>query len=420
MFRLYTLILYLLVPYVLIRLYYLGTKNPEYRKRWSERFGITPSSGINRRIIWVHAVSVGEIQASKPLIEFLLSNFHQFQVLITTTTPTGAETASQLFGDSVLHRYFPYDLPFVVSRFLKIFNPILLIILETEIWPNLYQQCSDLEIPITLINARLSKRSLNGYNLLKKLTRQALECTSLIAAQSEEDADRFKLLGVSTEKVAVMGNLKFDIKLPHSIFEEAEVVRRLFSNRPVWIAASTHEGEEKIILTALGDILKSIPESLLVIAPRHPHRFERIVELCEKNGYETVLYSNSSQYSSDTQIFILDTLGRLPTYYGASDIAFVGGSLVPNGGHNMLEPACLGVPVITGSHLFNFREISTLLTEADALIKVANYSELAETVVRLLNDANLRFNMGERAKQVINKNQGAIEKISAAVTVYLQ
>ena len=412
MLRLYTLILHLFVPYVLIRLYYLGTKNPEYWKRWPERFGSTPSTGINRRIIWVHAVSVGEIQASRPLIEFLLSDFHQYQVLITTTTPTGAETASQFFGDSVLHRYFPYDLPVVISRFLKVFNPKLLIILETEIWPNLYQKCRDLDIPIALINARLSKRSLNGYNLLKKLTRQSLECASLIATQSKEDADRFVSLGVSIDKVKVMGNLKFDIKLPQSIFEEAELVRRLFSNRPVWIAASTHEGEEKIILAALSVILKSIPESLLIIAPRHPHRFQQVIELCEKYGYKTELYSNSHRYESSTQIFILDTLGKLLVYYGVSDIAFVGGSLVSSGGHNMLEPAYLGLPVITGSHLFNFREISEMLIEADALIMIAGNDELAKAVIRLFNDANLRINMGERARQVIKRNQGTIDRIS--------
>ena len=412
MYFTYSLVLYLFVPLVFVRLLWLGTKNPEYLKRWRERFGYLPGVNISKPLIWLHAVSVGEVQAAKPLVEQLLKKYPDFQLLITTTTPTGAATVKQGFGERVLHYYFPYDLPFAVSRFLKKTEPRILIVMETEIWPNLYRQCRQSHIPVALINARLSERSSIGYRRFPGLTRRTLQQTALIAAQTGTDAERFLSLGASPDVVKITGNLKFDILQPHSISEKAQVLRRFFSvNRTIWIAASTHEGEEKIIIDAFKEVLERDKNCLLIIAPRHPERFQAVAELCEKSGFNTVKHSEKENYTANTQVYILDALGELPAYYATSDISFVGGSLVPSGGHNMLEPASLGVPIICGGYLFNFVEVADLLKRESALLIVSNAREMADTVYKLLCDANLRHSMGERARKVVFENQGTINKV---------
>lgn len=412
MYFAYSLVLYLCIPLVFVRLLWLGSKNPSYLRRWPERFGFLPDLNITKPLIWLHAVSVGEVQAAKPLAEQLLKKYSRHQLLITTTTPTGALTVKQIFGGRVLHFYFPYDLPHSVSRFLKNIRPQLLIIMETEIWPNLYRQCHEKNIPVALINARLSERSNIGYRRFPRLTGLTLQHAALIATQTKTDADRFLSLGADPDIVKITGNLKFDILQPHSISEKAQVLRRFFSvNRAIWIAASTHEGEEKIILDAFREVLKRDKHCLLIIAPRHPERFQAVTDLCEKTGFNTVKNSEKENYSASTQVYVLDVLGELPAYYATSDISFVGGSLVPSGGHNMLEPASLGVPIICGRNLFNFVEVADLLKKENALFLVSTATELAETVDKLLSDADLRHNMGERARKVFRGNQGTINKV---------
>ena len=412
MYFIYSFILYLFVPLVLARLLWLGSKNPDYLKRWPERFGFLPDLHLSKPLIWLHAVSVGEAQAAKPLVEQLLKKYSDYQFLITTTTPTGALTVRQLFGDRVVHFYFPYDLPFSVSRFLKQTNPRLLIVMETEIWPNLYRQCYEKKIPVALINARLSERSSIGYKRLSGLTGRTLQYAALIATQTKLDAERFLSLGANPDAVRVTGNLKFDILQPHSISEKAQVLRRFFSvNRTIWIAASTHEGEEKIVLEAFKEVLNTDGSCLLIMAPRHPERFQTVADLCEKMGFNTVKNSEKENYSTATQVYVLDVLGELPAFYATSDVSFVGGSLVASGGHNMLEPASLGVPVICGEYLFNFVEVAELLKKENALLLVSTAKELAETVNKLLGDANLRHGMGEKARKVVLENQGTINKV---------
>ena len=412
MYFIYSFILYLFVPLVLARLLWLGSKNPDYLKRWPERFGFLPDLHLSKPLIWLHAVSVGEAQAAKPLVEQLLKKYSDYQFLITTTTPTGALTVRQLFGDRVVHFYFPYDLPFSVSRFLKQTNPRLLIVMETEIWPNLYRQCYEKKIPVALINARLSERSSIGYKRLSGLTGRTLQYAALIATQTKLDAERFLSLGANPDAVRVTGNLKFDILQPHSISEKAQVLRRFFSvNRTIWIAASTHEGEEKIVLEAFKEVLNTDGSCLLIMAPRHPERFQTVADLCEKMGFNTVKNSEKENYSTATQVYVLDVLGELPAFYATSDVSFVGGSLVASGGHNMLEPASLGVPVICGEYLFNFVDVAELLKKENALLLVSTAKELAETVNKLLGDANLRHGMGEKARKVVLENQGTINKV---------
>ena len=408
----YSLVLSIFAPFVLIRLLWLGTKNPDYLKRWPERFGFLPDLHITKPLIWLHAVSVGEVQAAKPLVEQLLKRHPDRQILITTTTPTGVATVKQLFGERVFQLYFPYDLPLSISRFLRKTKPKLLIVMETEIWPNLYQQCHEKDIPIALINARLSERSSTGYKRFPRLAARTLQYVSLISAQTKADAERFLLLGANPDVVSVAGNLKFDVTQPHSIGEKGQVLRRFFSvNRAIWIAASTHEGEEKIVLEAFEEVLIHDKSCLLILAPRHPERFQAITDLCKKAGFNTARHSEKEQYSGATQIYVLDTLGELPAFYATSDISFVGGSLVPTGGHNMLEPASLGIPIICGEYLFNFVEVADLLKSENALILVATAKELAEAVIKLLSDANLRHSMGERARKVFFGNQGSINNI---------
>ncbi|MBI4005382.1 MAG: lipid IV(A) 3-deoxy-D-manno-octulosonic acid transferase [Gammaproteobacteria bacterium] len=417
---LYSAVLYLLIPLVFVRLIWSSVRNPDYWKRWHERFGYCPVLEDRRPVLWIHAVSVGEVHATKPLINQLLKDYPQYQLLITTMTPTGALSVQQNFSDTVKHRYLPYDLPGSVKRFISRIQPMLFVVMETELWPNLFHYCRAKAIPVILANARMSVQSTKGYAHLPQLARKTLSDISLIAAQSKADADRLIQLGAPPDNVTVMGNLKFDIKLPYSLVEQSQSLRRDLSvNRPAWIAASTHEGEEKIILDAFASVLKQHHHCLLIIAPRHPERFNNVVELCEKYGYQTVRKSEEVRCDEHIQVFVLDTLGELPMFYAASDIAFIGGSLVPIGGHNMLEPASLGVPVIIGPYVHNFMEISQLLQDSGAAWTVSDAEQLADKVNQLLADANLRHNAGEKGRQMVETNRGSINRLMQSLQPYL-
>jgi len=395
-------------------------RNPDYWKRWWERFGYSPVLGDVRPVLWIHAVSVGEVHATKPLINQLLKDYPQYQILITTMTPTGALSVQQNFADTVKHRYLPYDLPGSVKRFITRIQPRLFVVMETELWPNLFYYCGVRSIPVILANARMSEKSTRGYMRLSILTRKTLTDISWIAAQSQADADRLIRLGAVPDRVTVTGNLKFDIKLPYSLVEQSESLRRKLSvNRPVWIAASTHEGEENIILDAFANVLNEHRQCLLIIAPRHPERCNKVVELCEKHGYQTMRKSQAVSFNKHMQVFVLDTLGELPMFYAASDIAFIGGSLVSAGGHNMMEPASLGVPVIIGPYVHNFMEISQLLQESGAAWIVSDAEQLAGKVNELLADANLRHSAGEKGRKIVETNRGGTNLLMRNLQPYL-
>ena len=419
--RIYSFFLYLIVPFVVLRLFWLSFRNPDYRRRWKERFGFPDKITSHDKVIWLHAVSVGEVQASRPLVNALLDEYPDYRILITTMTPTGADCVKQYFADSVTHLYLPYDLPVSVKHFISVIDPSILIVMETELWPNLFHYCQVKNIPVIVANARMSEKSAKGYQRFSSLTRSTLENISLVIAQGKKDAERMIMLGADEDKVIVTGNLKFDIHLPHSVTEQAQALRRYFSvNRPVWIAASTHAGEEKIILDAFDKVLQQHPQCLLVIAPRHPQRSARLRELCAKRNLKVLSKSDNKECDEDVKIFILDTLGELPMYYAAADVAFVGGSLTETGGHNMLEPACLGLPVIMGPHVFNFQEISQLLLDEGAAWKVTNMDELSGRVSSLLGDANLRHSTGERGRNIVLKNRGNVEKIMELISGFFK
>ena len=407
---LYSALLSLALPLALIRLWLRGLRNPAYRRRWRERLGAIDSMGEGR-VIWVHAVSVGEAQAAQPLIRRLLHDYPQYRVLVTTTTPTGHDQVNRLFGEAVEHRYFPYDLPGILNRYLERVNPVLLLVMETEIWPNLAAECARRSIPLMLVNGRLSARSARGYARLRSLVAETLRCFDRIAVQAPADAERFAALGAPQERIVVTGNLKFDIRLPSSVGEQAEVLRLSWGlDRPAWVAASTHEGEEQQVLAAHARVLEHFPQAVLVLVPRHPERFDAVAGLVRRQGYRFRRRSVDSLGAEDIQVFIGDTMGELPVFLRASDIAFVGGSLVPIGGHNVLEPAALGVPVVFGPHMFNFAAIGELFLDRRAAIQVTDVSTLAEVLMQCLGDPGRRAEIGEAGRRLVEENRGALDR----------
>lgn len=412
---LYTLSLYLLLPFVLLRLLRRGLRAPAYLRRWPERFGRfphTPPPGA----IWIHAVSVGETIAAFPLVRALQHRHPQRPIIFTTTTPTGSERVTREFGAGVLHGYLPYDLPGAVARFLARTRPALAVILETELWPNMYAACSARHIPLIVANARLSARSAAGYRRVARLARATLEQVALVAAQGEADAERFLALGAPRDRVRVTGNLKFDLAVAPDIMERGQTLRDGWGrHRPVWIAASTHEGEEALVLAAHARARGQIPDLLLLLVPRHPERFDRAAELCRASGMPVVRRSEQRPCAPDTAVYLGDSMGELMLLYAAADIAFVGGSLVPSGGHNPLEPAALARPVLHGPHVFNFAEISRLLREAGGSREVNDAGELAGTVVDLLRHPEQAADMGKRAHGVVLLNRGALERLLGIV-----
>ncbi|MEW8627344.1 MAG: lipid IV(A) 3-deoxy-D-manno-octulosonic acid transferase [Candidatus Thiodiazotropha sp.] len=412
---LYTLLLMLLAPLYPLRLFWRARKAPAYRERWLERFGVfDPPEG--QEGIWIHAVSVGEVQAIAPLVGRLLDRYPDHRLLITTTTPTGADRVKALFGNDVAHRYAPVDLPWVVERYLQAYRPRLLILVETEIWPNLIYHAKRERIPTLLANARMSVRSARGYHKLAGLTRQALRNLTLIAPHAEADAERFHTLGARPEQLEVIGSIKYDIHLPGSLLERADVLRREWgAARPVWIAASTHEGEDELVLQAHMEVRRHIGDALLVLVPRHPERFDRVAQLVEESGFSLVKRSQQACCDEETGVFLGDTMGELTLFIGASDAAFIGGSLVPHGGHNILEAAAQGVAVVFGPHMFNFNEIKELFMQQQAAIEVESAEALAEQITQWLSDASERSRIGEAGRELVDKNRGALDRLTRLI-----
>jgi 3-deoxy-D-manno-octulosonic-acid transferase len=417
--RLYSALWYLLFPVVVGRLLWRSLRLPAYRRRFRERLGYAARSD-GAAPVWVHAVSVGEAQAAVPLVRTLRGRYPGIPVAMTTMTPTGAERVRQALGETVKHSYVPYDMPGAVSRFLDRVRPRMVILVETELWPNLIHFAARRGVPVVLVNARLSARSAARYAWAGSLVRSMLRDLSALACQAEPDAQRFAALGVDPKATCVTGNVKFDLKLAASLREEAAVVRREWGvSRPVWVAASTHEGEEDQVLTAAARVKETFPDCLLVLVPRHPERFGRVASLCRRRGHQVVLRSEKRLCRAETDVFLGDSMGELPLFYAASDVAFVGGSLVPVGGHNVVEPAALGMPVLFGPHVFNFESICAMLREAGVGTVVGDAAALAAEVTTYLGDADLRHAAGERARALADANRGALEAVLKVLTPFL-
>jgi 3-deoxy-D-manno-octulosonic-acid transferase len=408
---LYIWLLRLLLPLVLVRLCWRGMSNPDYWKRIKERFGfIAPLS--TARVIWIHAVSVGEVRATVPLVRELMSRYPDYTILITTMTPTGSAQVRQLFDDSVAHCYVPYDYPSAVSRFLDRTRPALAIIMETELWPNIFHLCRERSIPVFVTNVRLSLPSTHKYRRFAGLVRATLQQVNRFAAQSHADAERLYSLGAAPESVEVTGSIKFELNGGASLRESAEVLRLAWGQgRPVWLAASTHASEEEMVLAALVE-LKQQPrfvDMLLVLVPRHPERFSSVAKLCRKQGFQTALRSETpGAVDPAVEILVGDTMGELPLFFAAADCAFIGGSLVPIGGHNLLEASAVGKPVVFGPHMFNFQEISLMTLERGAGVQIRTPAQLAPAVSDFLGNANRRDRAGEAGRKMVEENRGAL------------
>ncbi len=401
--RLYTILLWLLLPYVFFHLLWRARRQPEYLQHVAERFGFY-SASINKPIIWLHTVSVGETRAAASLIQRLREKYPGHQLLLTHTTPTGRAASAQLYGDDVLRVYLPYDYPFAVKYFLRHFRPSIGILLETEIWFNLIHACHAEKIPLLFLNVRLSEKSAARYARYPNLVRQGLRELSAIAAQSEADAARLTALGA--HNVTVMGNLKFDIEPPLAMLELGARLRTQFGlGRKIFLAASTRAGEEVLLL----DVLKQadIPHLLTVIVPRHPQRFDKVAALLTRHGIRFQRRSEGRAVAPETQVVLGDSMGEMFAYYAACDLAFIGGSLLPFGGQNLIEACAVGKPVLIGPHTYNFVQASENAVENGAARRVRDTTELAQTLQNLLAHPEQMAAIGNAGLRFVNANRGA-------------
>ena len=409
MLYIYNLLLYLILPLLPLRLWWKSRKNRDYRHRILERFASFNFPAL-KSSIWVHAVSVGEAIAAAPLIRKLIETYPNEIIVVTTMTPTGAQQIQKLFPQ-ILQLYVPYDYPFIVKRFLKHIKPKILLLMETELWPNILYYSAQRKVPIILANARLSVKSFTQYKKVAGFIRSVLNHINLVLAQSKIDAKRFLALGLDSKKIVITGNIKFDLKVPNNICQQAKQLRNIWHNRPTWVAASTHPGEEAKILAAAKIVQQTLPDSLLILVPRHLERFTTVFTLALDQGFNVTRYTELQKYSPATNIVLGDVMGQLLLFYGASDVAFVGGSLITWGGHNLLEPAALAKPVLSGPNLSAFLKISQLLTAANALIIVADEKTLAQNVIQLFQNQQLREQLGTAALDVVEQHRGATAKI---------
>ncbi|MFI3218408.1 MAG: lipid IV(A) 3-deoxy-D-manno-octulosonic acid transferase [Methylococcales bacterium] len=407
---LYSAVFYLIIPFVLLRLYWRGFKTPHHRLRWNERFALY-SEQYPQGVIWFHAVSVGEVEALFPLVTQMKTLHSDSPILITTMTPTGSARVKAVLGDTVTHVYVPYDLPDAINRFMTHFKPKLAVMIETEIWPNLFAHCGKNNIPLYIVNARIAAKSVSNYQKLSALIHPALAHVLLIATQTQADAERFIAIGGIKDKVKNLGNIKFDVEIaPETIAQGLRLKTDLFNERFVWLIASTHKDEEAIFLE-LYDTLKShIPELLLVIVPRHQQRFTDVKKLCEARN-PTVIRSNNAPVTAKTDIYVVDSIGELKMFYAAADIAFVGGSMVAAGGHNILEAAAVGVPVLFGAFMTNFQDIADGVLKQQAAIQCQTKEDVVQAVLSLYQQPIYRAELIANGKTFIRDNQGTVIRI---------
>ena len=421
---LYILAVYLAAPLVSVVMLWRGLRDRSYWRNFGERFGF--GERFAPEGIWVHAVSVGEVQASAALVTTLRERYPAVPVVVTTLTPTGAERARALFKDRAQVCYIPFDLPGAVRRFFNRVQPRLAVIFETELWPNLYRECGRRRVPLVLASARISPRSVRRYRKLGSLFRDALSSGIVVAAQAEGDADRFRSLGSDPDRTHITGNIKFDFSVPVDTAHRGAGLRELYAaSRPMWVAGSTHSGEEEIVLEAHRLVRATHPRALLALVPRHPPRFDEVAQLMQRDGIRFVRRTHKAAdragaAAATADVLLVDTLGELLDFYAAADVAFVGGSLVPIGGHNLLEPAALARPILTGPHNSNSEDIARLLVARGAAEIVSDAAELGARVVELLSDPAERERRGRLGQDCIDSNRGALAKLLGLIEPLLR
>jgi len=407
---LYSAVFYLIIPFVLFRLYWRGFKTPHHRLRWNERFALY-NQQYPQGVIWFHAVSVGEVEALFPLVKQMQTLHSDSPILITTMTPTGSARVKAVLGESVAHVYVPYDLPDAVYRFMRCFKPKLAVMIETEIWPNLFTYCGKNNIPLYIVNARIAARSVANYQKMSALIHPALAHVDLIATQTEADAEHFIAIGGSKDKVKNLGNIKFDVEISQDTIDQGlQLKAELFKDRFVWLIASTHKDEEAIFLQLYPPLKAKIPELLLVIVPRHQQRFAEVKRICEAE-LTTVMRSSNARVNTQTDLYVVDSIGELKMFYAAADIAFVGGSMVAAGGHNILEAAAVGVPVLFGPYMTNFKEIADGVLKQQAAIQSQTTEDVVQAVFELYQQPDYRAALIARGKAFIRDNQGTVIRI---------
>ncbi|MYM68940.1 3-deoxy-D-manno-octulosonic acid transferase [Pseudoduganella sp. FT55W] len=416
----YSLMWWLALPLVLTRLWLRGRKEPGYRQHWAERLGFYPRATATPAfapVLWVHAVSVGETRAAEPLVDALLAEYPQSRIILTHMTPTGRATGKALFakhGERLVQSYLPYDTGSMVSRFIRHFQPSVCILMETEVWPNLIAVCNARKVPVVLANARLSERSLRKATRLGSLLLNAARGISLVAAQTEADAQRVRSLGV--QRVEITGSIKFDVVVPEAALAIGAALRAAIGPRPVLLCASTREGEEELILQAFESARATLPSNLLLlIVPRHPQRFDEVEKMIAVRGLNVQRRSKLALDGSvlEADVLLGDSMGEMFAYYAACDIAFVGGSLMPLGGQNLIEPAALGKPVLIGQHTFNFELVTEDALAAGGAHRITDAADLMSTAARLFNDTTARETMGLNAQSFANQHRGATRRTVA-------
>ncbi len=412
----YTLLLTIAVPVLVIRRWFKDRHYPDARPRWSEYLGLYKKPSPPPGGVWIHAVSFGEFVAVLPFIRACLAQFPDRSIIVTTTTPTASRQVTKTLGHLVSHVYFPYDLPFCMSRFLKWSRPAIALIVETELWPNCLIACEKSKIPVLIISGCLSLRSYQGYKRFKPLIQGMLNRIQKVCAQSKRDANRFVDLGLKTDRLIITGNMKFDQTLPEGAIEQGMALRAYWGvSRPVLMAVSTHDGEEEALLRVFRTLKGSFPDLILVIAPRHPERFDSVHQLIVRENFVVVRRSLNQSPRAQTEVYLADTMGELNRLYSAADVVFVGGSLVPIGGHNVLEPALVGVPILVGPYMDNALESMQLLAKVGALVQAHDTAALISATATWLGDPLARSQAGVAAKAVVEQNRGALQRTLACV-----
>jgi 3-deoxy-D-manno-octulosonic-acid transferase len=416
----YSWLIRMAVPFAFALVLWRGVGDRSYWQGLAQRFGFgrARALGSSRLSIWLHAVSLGEMSAAAPLVRELRARYPQRSLVVTTATPAGRARALALFADAALFtdaadiRFLPYDTPGSVRRFLPRIQPCVAIIMETELWPNLFNECRRRGIPVVLANARISPKSVARYRRFGGLFRDVFADNTLVAAQSTEDAERFIAIGADPDRTRVVGNVKFDVGVDAAVVERGlELRSRYWDARPVWIAGSTHAGEEELVLTAHAGLQADVAGALLLLVPRHPERFQSVADLVSRRGFRFERRSSGNAVRPDSQVLLVDTVGELAALYASVDVAFVGGSLVPVGGHNLLEPAALGVPVITGPYQSSGKEIAQLLLQQGAALQVADAPQLTDVLRQLFADPARRQRVGASGRQVVAVNRGSVARL---------